>query len=204
MKDVFFLTSNKQKADDFKKLGLGVKEFNVEIPEVLSSDVEVVVLHKAKDTKLNNIVVEDTSLEVESAGFYGTQIKHMYETVKDNAGFHGKEAIWRVSVSMKKDDTFYISTGELKGILKYPPAEFGYHFDRIFSIMDINKDYIQYATLSEEDRIKCGPRFKAIEQLVNAINTDDYSKLKKVKESDIEEWCGDYQIELQPVKLKIN
>jgi hypothetical protein len=57
-----FLTSNEKKAKDFVDFGLGVKEFSQEITEVLAESVETVVLYKAKDTKLNNILVEDTAL----------------------------------------------------------------------------------------------------------------------------------------------
>lgn len=200
--EVCFLTSNKKKAEDFKNFGLGVKEFVEELPEILSSDVEIVVLHKARDTKLNNIIVEDTSLEVEGADFYGTQIKHVYDEVKDDILFHGKKAIWRVSVCMKKDDKFYISTGSLNGILKYPALDFGYHFDTIFAVKK-GEDYQQFELFSQEEKMKIGPRFQAISQLVNAIKNNDYSKLKVINAIDIKNWDGEYQIEKEHKKFKI-
>lgn len=191
---VCFLTSNKKKAEDFTRFGLGVKEFSDEIIEVLSPDVETVVLYKAKDAKLNNIVVEDTSLEVEDADFYGTQIKHVYEEVKEDNSFNGKKAIWRVSICMKKDDYFYISTGELDGILKYPALDYGYHFDRIFAVWKEN-NFIQFEDFSQEEKMEIGPRYQAIKKLVHALNTNDFSQLRKIHVNEVPEWMGEYQVE---------
>jgi inosine/xanthosine triphosphate pyrophosphatase family protein len=200
--EVFFLTSNAKKAQDFSKYGVGIKEFHVEIPEVLSPDVEVVVLHKARDTKLNKIIVEDTSLEVENADFYGTQIKHVYDEVKEDMSFHGKKAVWKVSICMRVDDKYYISTGVLEGILKYPALDFGYHFDRIFAVEKDN-DYQQFELFTDEEKLEIGPRFKAVAQLVNAMKTNDFSSLKEVNEQDIQDWTSQYQVETVKKKHKI-
>lgn len=191
---VCFLTSNKKKAEDFTHFGLGVKEFHTDIEEVLSPEVETVVLYKAKDTGLNNILVEDTSLEVEGADFYGTQIKHVYDEVKDDESFNGKKAIWRVSICMRKDDFFYISTGVLEGILKYPALDTGYHFDRIFAV-ETKEGYRQFELFSHEEKMEIGPRFQAIKKLVHALETNDYSQLRKIAVLDVKEWEGEYQIE---------
>lgn len=202
IENLYFLTTNKKKAEDFTHFGLGVKEFHEEVPEVLSADVETVVLYKAKDTGLNNIVVEDTSLEVEGADFFGTQIKHVYEEVKDDSSFNGKKAQWKVSICMKIDENYYISTGSLEGILKYPALDRGYHFDRIFSVLK-GDNYVQFELLTHEEKIECGPRFQALKKLTQAIKNNDYSQLLKVKEESIPMWQGDYQIEKEAPKLKL-
>lgn len=196
MENIHFLTSNKKKAQDFLDFGLGVQEFTTEILEVLSPNVETVVLYKAKATGLNNIVVEDTSLSVEGTDFWGTQIKHVYDEIKENINFNNKKAIWEVSLCMKKDDCYYIATGSLEGKLKYPALDFGYHFDRIFSVpKNDSTEYIQFELLSNEDKVKVGPRFQALRKLVHAIHTNDYSNLTVISEKNIKDWNGDYQIE---------
>lgn len=205
--DIYFLTSNKKKAEDFTHFGLGVKEFHTEIAEILSPDVELVVLHKARDTGMNNIVVEDTSLEVEGADFFGTLIKHVYEEVKDDESFNGKKATWKVSICMKKDDNFYISTGVLEGILKYPSLDFGYHFDRIFAVpveIEGKTTYKQFELISHQEKLEIGPRFQALKKLTDALKSNDYSKLLKIPVSDVNNWTGEYQIEREEKKLKLN
>ena len=202
IEEVYFLTSNKKKAQDFQAFGLGVKEFHTEIPEVLSPDVEVVVLHKARDTQLNNIVVEDTSLEVEGAEFFGTQIKHVYEKVAEDESFHGKKALWKVSLCMKKDDNFYIATGQAHGILMYPALDTGYHFDRIFAV-PFKGHYTQFELLPMEQKVITGARFQALRKLTRALQTHDYSDLKVIAANEVENWNGVYQEENTSKKLKI-
>lgn len=206
MENVYFLTSNKKKAQDFLDFGLGVQEFTTEIPEVLSPNVETVVLYKAKETGLNNIVVEDTSLSVEGTDFWGTQIKHVYDEIKENSSFNNKKTVWEVSLCMKKDEFYYIATGSVEGKLKYPALDFGYHFDRIFAVPNninsTDKEYVQFELLSPEQKVEIGPRFQALRKLVHAINTNDFSELKVIHEKDIKEWSGDYQIESTPKNKK--
>jgi inosine/xanthosine triphosphate pyrophosphatase family protein len=204
LKNIKFLTSNTKKAEDFTNYGLGVKQFEKDIPEVLDKDVEIVVLHKARDTGLTNIVVEDTSLSVDGADFLGTEIKHVYQEIEDNESFNNHKTIWAVSLCMKRNETYYISTGKLEGILKYPALDVGYHFDRIFAIPDNNGQHIQFELLSKEKKLEVGPRFQALRKLTNAIKNNDYSDLLVIHEKDIKDWTGKYQKEkLQSKKLKV-
>lgn len=203
LNNIKFLTSNTKKAKDFVDFGLGVQEFNTEIAEVLSPNVETVVLYKAKDTGLNNIVVEDTSLSVEGTDFWGTQIKHVYDEIKENSQFNKHAAIWEVSLCMKKDDFYYIATGKTEGILKYPALDFGYHFDRIFAVYDnTQKEYLQFELLSADEKLEVGPRFKALRKLTNALKMNDFSQLKVIHEKDVPDWEEQYQVEKTTNKIK--
>lgn len=199
--NVYFLTSNEKKAKDFGHYGLGVKEFKEEIIEVLDPNVEVVALYKAKAVLLNNIVVEDTSLHVQGADFWGTQIKHVYDEIKNDDSFHLNKSIWEVCLCMKKDNNFYLATGKLEGVLKYPQLDHGYHFDRIFSVKK-GEEYIQFELLSPEEKIEVGPRFQALRKLSHALETNDYSNLTVLRENDIPEWTGEYQVEKKVHKYK--
>lgn len=204
LQEIKFLTTNPKKSKDFTDYGLGVRTFEQEIIEVLSPDVEVVVLHKAKDTLLNNIVVEDTSLLVEGANFYGTQIKHVYEKIKNDEKFHKHNAIWEVSLCMKMGEYFYIATGRTEGILKYPALEFGYHFDRIFAIKNSKNEFQHFELYTNEEKQLIGPRFKALKLLTESLRNEDYSQLKVIHESNVSEWSGEYQVEIkQEKKIKI-
>lgn len=204
LKEIKFLTTNPKKAKDFSDFGLGVQSFDKEIIEVLSSDVETVVLYKAKDTALNNIVVEDTALSVEGAYFYGTEIKHIYEEIQDDANFHNHKTVWEVSLCMKSGDNFYIATGRTEGILKYPACETGYHFDKIFAIKNPKNEYQHFELYTPEEKLIIGPRFKALRLLTEALKNKDYSQLRIIHEKDVPNWNGKYQIEkTQEKKIKL-
>ncbi len=197
---IHFLTSNAKKAIDFKSFGFSVKEFHTEIPEVQSNDVETVALYKARDTLFNNIVVEDTSLNIDGAPFPGTDIKHVFEEIMHDDSYHGRRASWKICLCMKKDDYFYLSVGETVGELKYPMVD-GYHFEKIFSI-DANGKRKHFAQLTEQERLEFGPRYIALKKMAEAIHSNDFSNLKKVHINDISNWTGKYQIETTKKKIK--
>jgi inosine/xanthosine triphosphate pyrophosphatase family protein len=190
----YFITSNQKKAQDFTSQGFSTRAFDYEVPEILDNDVEKVVLYKAHDIKPTDIIVEDTSLYVEDAPFMGTEIKHVYDVIKNDDNYNGRKATWKVSLCLKTKGTYLISTGSLDGILQYPICETGYHFDRIFAVKNDNQ-YKHFELLTTEEKHILGPRFQAISKLVNALDTNDYSKLTVVKASNVLAWSGEYQEE---------
>lgn len=200
LEEIKFLTTNPKKAKDFTDFGLGVQSFDKEIMEVLSPNVEIVVLHKARDTELNSIVVEDTALTVDGADFFGTQIKHVWEEIAEDDSFHQHKAVWEVSLCMKKDDKFYIATGVTEGILKYPALDIGYHFDRIFATPNKEGEYQHFELFNPEEKQEIGPRFKALKLLRDAIISNDFSNLKVIDEKTVKNWDGEYQDEKKEVK----
>lgn len=189
-----FLTSNKKKASDFQSFGFGVKEFLEEIPEIKSENVLEVALHKAKDTQLNNIVVEDTALYIKGLDFYGTDIKHLYDEIKSNDSYDGYEACWMVCLCMKKDDIYYLASGELNGKLNYPGVTNGYHFENILAI-EKNGSYVPFPSLSKEEQHELSPRYQALKKLAKAIKHGNYSELIQIPQSHVHKWTGEYQVE---------
>lgn len=201
---VYFLTGNPKKAQDFNQFGLGVRNFTHDIPEVLSEDVETVVLYKARDSKENDIVVDDTALYIEGSHFWGTQIKHVYDEIKEDTSYHDKKAVWKVSFCMRQDDNFYIATGITEGKLMYPGVEYGYHFERIFAI-EKDGEWIHFASLNEEDKVKYSPRFQALRMISSVLEGKPNQDIQIVPAQIVQEWTGDYQIETTKennVKLK--
>lgn len=191
---IHFLTSNEKKALDFKLFGFPVKTFNSEIPEVKSPSVEEVAIYKAKDTGLNNIMVEDTAFYIEKSNFLGTEIKHVYDEIMNDHSLHGKKATWKLSICVKKDDYFYISTGKLNGFLNYPKIKKGYHFERFFAV-ETENGLVQYPLLPNHVKQEINPRYIALRKLHNAIINDDFSSLIKIHEKQVPIWKGEYQIE---------
>lgn len=194
MDKIYFLTSNQKKAQDFLQFGFGVKEFNQEIIEIKSPDVKEVALYKALDTGLDNIVVEDTSLMVEGAHFWGTDIKHVYEEIQNNSQYDNHRALWQVALCMKKQDKLFISVGDLHGQLKYPALDKGYHFERFFAV-NLNNQLIQFENLTNEQKLNMSPRFKALRKMKKAIESKDYSELIAIEQKKVQPWNGDYQQE---------
>ena len=77
-----FLTTNEQKARDFKNAGFAVENNPNEVSEILSDNVELVALYKAFDTNVENSIVEDTCLNIENSYFLGTQIKDYWQELE--------------------------------------------------------------------------------------------------------------------------
>lgn len=194
-----FLTSNIKKAEDFKKYGFGVKEFKEEIKEVQCPHSDVISMYKANDTGLNNIMVEDTGLYVEGAPFCGSEIKYVYEHIKDDDSYHGREARWVVAICLKTPTHFYVAQGITDGVLNYPAKDYGYHFERIFAV-DVNGEKKVFSDLTDEERDVYNPRFKALRVLKEALETNDFSRVFTVKKSSLPEWRGSYQEDNLPVK----
>lgn len=201
-----FLTSNQKKAEDFKFYGFGVKNFDSEIKEVKCPHTDIIALYKAKDTGMNNIIVEDTGLFVAEAPFCGTEIKYVYENIKDDVRYDGVQATWTVAICVKTETEFLVATGHTQGILRYPGLPDGYHFETIFAVDD-NGVEKRFCELTMDERVKHGPRYKALDKLRHALDTGDFSALMRVSEKNLPTWKGTYQeddlVVEKPKKMRV-
>lgn len=196
-----FLTSNVKKAEDFKKYGFGVKEFTEEIKEVQCPHSDIISMYKANDTGLNNIMVEDTGLYVEGAPFCGSEIKYVYEHIKDDDAYHGSPAKWVVAICLKTKSHFYVAQGITDGVLNYPATDYGYHFERIFAV-EVGGKLKKFSDLTNEERDIYNPRFKALRTLKNALETNDFSRVFVIEKTHLPEWKGTYQEDNLPESPK--
>lgn len=192
--EVKFLTSNVVKAKTLMEMGIGVENFSEEIPEIKSINVQEVSMYKALSANKNNILVEDTAFELVGTEFYETQIKQLFKFIEFKSDLAGQEVVWKVALSWKIDDKIYISQANLQGELFYPAVAKGYNFERVLRINHEGKDYM-FPELPEEIMEKIHPRVLAAQQLINAVMTNDYSKLVEVNIADIKNWTGEYQPE---------
>lgn len=191
--DVKFLTSNVVKAKTLKEMGIGVANFDKDIPEIKSIDVQEIATHKANDTGLNNILVEDTAFELVGTDFYETQIKQLFKFIEFEDSLKGQPVVWKVALAWKINENIFVSQANLEGELFYPAVSNGYNFERILRIKHDGKDYM-FPELPEEVLERIHPRVLAAQQLIDAVKNNDYSKLTKVDVKDIV-WDGDYQPE---------
>lgn len=202
LKKISFLTSNTKKATDFVSHGLGVMEFTQDIPEVLDKDCSTVALYKAADTKLDYVVVEDTSLWVEGADFLPTEIKQVWSQIKDDASFNNSKALWSVALCLSTPQEYIISHASTPGFLKYPACPTGYHFDTLLCVYSQEqKTDVHFELLTSSEKLSIGPRFKALRQLLNAIENSDYSQVVRINKSSVPEWTGAYQGSIGVKKL---
>lgn len=191
--EIYFLTTNPQKTKDFQAMGFSVLKNSNEPTEILSPHSSEVALYKSKDTAIKNAVVEDTALTVEDAPFLGTQIKDYWEIISNDERFHGKKAIWEISVCLSTDTHFIVSTGRTEGKIKFPRLEDAYHFDQVFSLKDKTGAYEYFHLLSPDEKEAASPRNKAVLQLKEAILNNDFSKLQVFEKENVPEWKGSYQ-----------
>lgn len=197
-----FLTTNFQKAKDFKVFGFGVEKFEKEIKEIKSPHTDIISIYKAEETGLNNIIVEDTGLFVEGASFCGSEIKYVYEYIKDDPIYNRCNAKWVVSICLKTEDDFFVARGISEGVLSYPATEHGYNFETIFAI-NVNGKEKHFSDLTHDERLEYGPRYKALRMLTEALENNDYSKLLKISRNHLPEWKGEYQEDDLPKKSVI-
>lgn len=157
------------------------------------------VLYKSKETNIDNVIVEDTSLKIEGANFFGTQIKDYWEDIEFDTTLHGRKAIWEVSVCLSTNDKFYISTGKTEGILQYPALEDAYHFNKVLAVY--HEDKLQhFGALTHAQRQIFSPRIKAIDNLKKALESENFSSIVVLDKKDVINWTGQYQ---EPKKIKL-
>lgn len=95
---IFFITGNKNKAEEVRAILPEVKQLDIDLPEVQSLDVRAVVGHKLDEARKavpkDAIAVEDVSFELEALnGFPGPLIKWLLEAV-------GADGVARIASSV--------------------------------------------------------------------------------------------------------
>lgn len=123
-------TSNLGKFEEFKRLFsqngelLEVTHFDL---EEIDADPVTVVAHKASQLG-ENVIVEDTSLEIENASI-GVNIRWLLGHLSD---FVGHKAEWVVLLAYREVNHIYIYKGSISGIIVEPRGTQGFGFDPYF------------------------------------------------------------------------
>lgn len=172
-KNFAFITSNKNKAKEIKKiLGTQIKVIEMDIPEIQSLDLDEVVTQKAKSAfNILNIpvAVEDVSFEIDALnGLPGTFIKFfIYKLGSEGTAklikSKNRKASVTAAIALFDGSKTKILKGVVKGSLtKENQGQSGFDFDRIF-IPDGFKN--TYAEMSTELKNKISHRSKALSKL---------------------------------------
>jgi inosine/xanthosine triphosphate pyrophosphatase family protein len=158
MKHIVLNTSNKGKENEFRRLfalyGISLEVKHKDLHEI-DADHLTVCAHKASQLE-ENILVEDTSLEIEEA-CVGVNVRWLLESLSQ---YIGKKAVWRTLLAYQENGLIYIFEGKVTGVIVQSKGKGGFGFDPFF--LPDNSTL----TLAEDKPDSVNARAKAIEAFV--------------------------------------
>ncbi len=162
MKEIFFVTGNKNKLKEVRKiLGFEIKHTELEIREMQSMSLREIVEDKAKKAfeKIRKpVIVEDTALCIKAwKNFPGPLIRWVMETmgVEEMCGLLGKnrKAMAEACVAYYDGKRMKIFSGTVKGeIAKNPRGRKRFDWDRAFIPKGFERTFAEM-TMEEKNRI---------------------------------------------------
>jgi len=137
----------------------------------------LVVAQKATSAGVN-VLIEDTSLDVEGAEV-GVNIRWIMDNLKD---LIGRRAVWRVMLGiLRSDQKVYIYEGITNGVIVKARGDSAFGFDPVFLPEGSTK------TLAEDKPDSVSARCKAVEAMMNDDAVAIHCPIKK------EDWKGKWQ-----------
>lgn len=177
---IYFVTTNTNKFREAGKiLGLEIKQYRIDIPEIQSLNVKKVVEDKARKAyeKLRKpVIVEDTALYIKSwNSFPGPLISWVIKTMGINGicEYAGKERSAKAEACVAYYDGRRMKTfsGTVKGkISRKPRGKKRFDWDRIFIPKGFSKTFSEMK-ISEKNKIS--HRMKAFEKLKRFLETTE-------------------------------
>lgn len=169
-------TSNPGKFEEFKhlfgKYGCFLEASHFDLQEIDADHTSVVV---QKASQLQEIIVDDTALEIEGASV-GTNVRWLLDHLSD---YVGHKAEWVVLLAYRHENKVDIYKGAVSGTIVPPRGDLGFGFDPVFLPDGAVK------TLAESKPDACNARAKAVEALIRG----DLWLSRPV----IENWKGPWQ-----------
>ena len=151
-------TSNPGKLKEFQGLfekhGCLLEASHCDLKEIDADPVSV-VSHKASQLA-ENVMVEDTSLEIEGASI-GIHVRWLLDSLPD---YIGHQAEWVVLLAVRKEDLIHIYKGSVLGTIVDSRGAGGFGFDPVFLPHGETK------TLAESKPHHCNARALAVEALL--------------------------------------
>lgn len=178
--ELYFVTSNKGKADEVEKiLGLPIKTTSIELPEIQSLDLIEIVeqkVRKAYEEVEKPVFVDDAGLFVEAwNGFPGPFVKFMRLAGKyDNdlllrmmENETNRRATARSVIGYFDGRVLKTFTGEVRGILiKEERGRRGWGFDSVFQPDGYNKSFSE---LGEKVKNTISHRYNALKKFASFL-----------------------------------
>lgn len=170
-------TSNPGKFEEFKRLfaqhGKSLETTHIDLNEIDADPIQVIA-HKASQLG-ENVIVEDTSLEVEGAAV-GINIRWLLDHLHEYAG---RKAEWTVLLAYRQNQQIFIYKGSVSGTIVPSKGATGFGFDPVFLPNGAKE------TLAESKPDIYNARAKAVEALFKG---DVWAK-----QPLIEHWEGPWQ-----------
>jgi XTP/dITP diphosphohydrolase len=139
----------------------------------IDADPVSVVAHKASQLA-ENVMVEDTSLEIEGASI-GIHVRWLLDHLPD---YIGRRAEWLVLLAVRKGDLIHIYKGSVLGTI-VESRGVGFGFDPVFL------PHEETNTLAESKPDHCSARALAVEALLQESVWKTHSAIKN--------WDGPWQ-----------
>lgn len=180
-------SSNIEKIQEYNSFGLNIKTQKIpDLREVEGSELEV-ILYKVLELNQENVIVEDTSLQVEGAEV-GVNAKWLLEELKKNPIYNHRKATWTVFIGFKTQEQVFVFHADLKGVISQTKvSEKSFGFDSFFIPDGVEETLFQLNKKGLKSQYS--PRKKVIEKLLNQ------NVFKTVSVSQIPTWTGKYQKE---------
>ncbi len=160
-KELLFITSSRGKYNEARKVIPYLKQYDMDLDEIQELDSKIVIRHKLEQAKLQlsgNLVVEDTSLALNSfKGLPGPLIKWfittvgcqgLYRMAKD---FDEKSAVVSCTLGLFFNGAVNFFTSSVKGSIVKPAGGGGFGFDPVFMPGGVDKTFGQMSL--DEKRI---------------------------------------------------
>lgn len=175
---IIFLTGNKNKFEEAKQIIPDLEQSEVDLAEIQSIDSKEIIEHKLNEAKkllTGNLVVEDTSLYLDSMnGLPGPLIKWFLKTIgneglaKITESFGNDKAEAKVMLGLAKEDgTDDFFEGSIAGKIVKPRGETNFGWDPIFQPDGYDKTF---AEMTQEEKNKISMRTLAFQKLSEFIN----------------------------------
>lgn len=190
LSDLILGSSNPEKIQEYNDFGLNLKTKKIQdLREVEGTELEV-ILHKVLELNEDNVIVEDTSLQVENADI-GVNARWFLEELKNNPIYNHRKATWTVFIGFKSQNKIYIFNADLHGVICQSPnqevKQKSFGFDSFFIPDGCNESLFQL----REKGLKSlySPRKKVIENLINQ------KIYHSIQADQIPKWVGKYQMD---------
>ncbi|MEK7493792.1 MAG: non-canonical purine NTP pyrophosphatase [Patescibacteria group bacterium] len=170
---LYFITGNKDKFAEAHAILGDIEQLSEELPEIQEIDARKIIeakLHRAKELREGEFIVEDTSLYFDSlCGLPGPLIKWFFRAM-------GNEGLWRIATDAgntkaearvlvgyaDKDGETHFFEGTAKGNIVAPRGDGGFGWDAIFQPDGNMKTF---AEMTKKEKNAISMRRVALEKL---------------------------------------
>lgn len=160
---LYFITGSKHKFKETQDILPGIKQLNIELPEIQETDAEKIVAEKLKQAFTHHsgeFIVEDTSLYLDCLkGLPGPLIKWFLEKLGSRGLYKltkklgNNQAVAKTIIGYARDkDHIRFFTGAIKGQIVPPKGDHSFGWNDIFQPEGYSKTFAQMS-LKEKNAI---------------------------------------------------